>query len=129
MGIFSRNKSKPDAEPTKVWNQLSSIKQLNELVLSAQDKPVVIFKHSTRCGISSMAWNSFRNNWTSEDTLADVYVLDLLNHRDVSNEVAEVTGVYHQSPQAIVLKGTEVIYEATHSGIDARQIESILRKG
>lgn len=129
MGIFSRNKSKPDAEPTKVWNQLSSIEQLNELVLSAQDKPVVIFKHSTRCGISSMAWKSFQSNWTSEDTLADVYLLDLLNHRDVSSEIALVTGVFHQSPQAIVLKGTEVIYEATHSAIDATQIESILRKG
>ena len=103
MGLSSRNKSKPEAKPIKVWNELSSIEQLNELVVAAQDKPVVIFKHSTRCGISSMAWNSFRKNWTSEDTLADVYVLDLLNHRDVSNEITEVTGVYHQSPQAIVL--------------------------
>ena len=108
---------------------MSSIEQLNELVVVAQSKPVVIFKHSTRCGISSMALNSFKREWTSEDSLADVYILDLLRHRDVSNDVAEITGVYHQSPQAIVLKGTEVIYEASHSAIDARKIETILKKG
>ena len=129
MGLFSRNTKKTEQTPSYTWNHLSSIEQLNELVVSAQSKPVVIFKHSTRCGISSMALNSFKLNWTSGDTLAVVYILDLLQHRDVSNEIAEVTGVYHQSPQAIVLKGTEVIYEATHSGIDAREIESILNKG
>ncbi len=128
MGLFSRNKSKVERGPEPTWNQLTSIEQLNELVVAAQSKPVVIFKHSTRCGISSMAFNSFKINWKSEDTLADVYILDLLRHRDVSNEVAEITGVFHQSPQVIVLKGTEVIYEATHSGIDARAIESILNK-
>ena len=128
MGLFSRNTSKKEQTPEPIWNQLTSIEQLNELVVAAQTKPVVIFKHSTRCGISSMAFNSFKNNWKSDDTLADVYILDLLRFRDVSNEVAQVTGVYHQSPQAIVLKGTEVIYEATHSGIDARAIESLLKK-
>ncbi|NRA13827.1 MAG: bacillithiol system redox-active protein YtxJ [Crocinitomicaceae bacterium] len=126
MGLFSKNKS--EAKSTMVWNQLNSIEQLNEIIVAAQEKPVVIFKHSTRCGISAMALESFKANWTSQDTLADVYILDLLNHRDVSNEIVVLTGVFHQSPQAIVLKGTEVVYEATHSGINARKIESILRK-
>jgi len=130
MGIFSRNK-KEDSKPAPSinWNQLASTEQINDIVLRAQEKPVLIFKHSTRCGISSMALNSFTSKWTSDNELADVYMLDLLRHRDVSNEIAEITGVFHQSPQVIVLKGTEVIYEESHSGIDAREIESILRKG
>lgn len=129
MGFFTRNKEKAEPTPSLSWNQLTSIEQLNQLVLRAQEKPILIFKHSTRCGISSMALNSFKMNWTSDNDLAELYLLDLLRFRDVSNEVAEITGVIHQSPQAIVLRGTEVIYEETHSGIDARKIESILRKG
>lgn len=131
MGIFSRNKDKrkPTPTPTINWNQLTSIEQLNQLVVSAQTKPVLIFKHSTRCGISSMALNSFRMTWSSDNELADIYILDLLNHRDISNEIAILTGVLHQSPQVIVLSGTEVIYDASHSQIDARKVESILRKG
>lgn len=131
MGFFSRNKDKPKLAPTPTinWNQLTSIEQLNQLVLSVQTKPVLIFKHSTRCGISSMALNSFRMSWSSDNELADLYMLDLLNHRDVSNEIAMLTGVMHQSPQVIVLSKKEVIYDASHSQIDTRKIESILRKG
>jgi bacillithiol system protein YtxJ len=130
MGLFSRNKEtpKPASKPTINWNQLGSIEQLNELVVKAQEKPVLIFKHSTRCGISSMALNSFRSSWSTDNDLADIYMLDLLNHRDVSNEIAVLTGIMHQSPQVIVLSGTEVIYDGSHSQIDARRIESILKK-
>lgn len=129
MGLFSRNKEKAESTPSLSWNQLTSVEQLNQLVLRAQQKPVLIFKHSTRCGISSMALNSFRTSWSSDNDLAEIYMLDLLKFREVSNKVAEITGVMHQSPQVIVLKGTEVVYEESHSGIDARKIESILRKG
>ena len=59
---------------------------------------------------------------------SDLYFIDLLNHRDVSNEIAVLTGIVHQSPQAIVIKGKEIIYDATHSNIDARSIQSTLRK-
>ena len=130
MGFFSRNKDKPTPapQPTINWKQLSSIEQLNELVVLAQEKPVLIFKHSTRCGISAMALKSFRTSWSSDNELADIYMLDLLSHRDVSNEIAVLTGVMHQSPQVIVLSGTEVIYDGSHSQIDARRIESILKK-
>lgn len=128
MGLFSRNKSEGTEKKSVKWNSLNSVEQLNEVVQSVKDKPVLLFKHSKRCGISSMALNSFENTWSTENDLANVYLLDLLRHRDISNEIAEITGVLHQSPQVIVLKGTEVIYDASHSSIDARKIESLLRK-
>ena len=124
MGLFS----KKNTSQKLLWEHLTSIEQLNEVVQTTHEKPVLLFKHSTRCGISAMALNSFESNWKSEKELCDIYYLDLLKHRDISNEIAAITGVHHQSPQVIVLKGSEVIYDALHSSIDARKIESILRK-
>jgi bacillithiol system protein YtxJ len=127
MGLFSRNKSEGSTKKNINWNPLTSVEQLNEVVQSVTDKPVLLFKHSTRCGISSMALNTFEREWSSDNELANIYMLDLLRHRDISSEIAEITGIMHQSPQVVVLKGTEVIYEASHSSIDARKIESLLK--
>lgn len=124
MGFFSKAPKK-EALP---WIQLSSVEQLSDVLHNIKDKPVLLFKHSTRCSISSMALNGFERNW-SGDVECELYYLDLLKHRDISQKIAELTGVVHQSPQAIVIKGKEIVYEATHSGIDASRIESILRKG
>lgn len=124
MGIFSKS---PKKEPLP-WVAITSTNQLNELLHNIGEKPVLLFKHSTRCSISSMALNGFERNWTTGKELCDLYFIDLLKHRDVSNLTAELTGINHQSPQAIVIKGKEIIYDATHTSIDARRIESLLSK-
>ena len=124
MGIFSKS---PKKEPLP-WVAITSTNQLNELLHNIGEKPVLLFKHSTRCSISSMALNGFERNWTTGKELCDLYFIDLLKHRDISNLTAELTGINHQSPQAIVIKGKEIIYDATHTSIDARRIESLLSK-
>jgi bacillithiol system protein YtxJ len=124
MGFFTKRV----IERKLPWIALTSIEQLNQVVKTTHEKPVLFFKHSTRCGVSSMALNSFENQWSTNDSLCDLYYLDLLQHRDVSNEIAALTGVHHQSPQVIVLKGDEIIYDASHSSIDARRIESSLKR-
>ena len=126
MGLFSFSKG-PKKEPLP-WINLSSVEQLKEVLFNIGEKPVLLFKHSTRCSISSMALNGFERNWSGE-VECELYYIDLLKHRDISQEVAVLTGVVHQSPQAIVLKGKEIVYDATHTSIDARRIESILKKG
>ena len=124
MGLFSKS---PKPEPLP-WVEITSTNQLNELLHNVGDKPILLFKHSTRCSISGMALNNLERNWTSGKELCDLYFIDLLKYRDVSNLTAELTGIVHQSPQAIVIKGKEIIYDASHNSIDARRIESLLRK-
>lgn len=124
MGLFSSSK-KREALP---WMNITSVEQLTELLHNVGEKPILLFKHSTRCGVSSMVLNSFENEWTTGTELCDLYYIDLLSHRDVSNEIAVLTGIVHQSPQAIIIKGKEIIYDATHSAIDARKIQSLLKK-
>ncbi|MCR9171629.1 MAG: bacillithiol system redox-active protein YtxJ [bacterium] len=109
------------------WTEITSVEQLHEALESAKEKPILLFKHSTRCSISSMALNSFENDWSSENERCALCFVDLLRNRDVSNAIAEETGVVHQSPQAILWNGSEVLYQASHSGISARSIEKLLK--
>ncbi len=124
MGLFSS--SKPKAQLP--WVPVVSLDQLDQIVKSTFEKPVLLFKHSTRCGVSAMALNSFEREWSTQNELCTLYFVDLLKYREISNEIASVTGVQHQSPQVIVLKGSEIIYDESHSSINARRIETILKK-
>jgi len=121
MGLFSFSSRKK-----LPWTDVTSVDQLHTVLETSSDKPVLLFKHSTRCSISSMALHSFENEWSSENERCQLCFVDLLSHRDVSNEIAQATGVQHQSPQAILIKGNEVLYHASHSGISAGKIENIL---
>ncbi|MEJ6776244.1 MAG: bacillithiol system redox-active protein YtxJ [Crocinitomicaceae bacterium] len=109
-----------------LWEHIVSVDQLREILKGAGEKPALLFKHSTRCGVSSMVLRSFENEWTTGTELCDLYYLDLLSHRAISNEVAGLTGITHQSPQVIVFTGEEILYNATHSAIDALKIQSLL---
>ena len=124
MGLFSAFKSSDKvAFP---WIELTSSEQLKQAIESSVEHPVVLFKHSTRCSISSMAKSRFESNWNTELTNVSIYYLDLIAYRHISNEIAELTGIEHQSPQAIVLRNKEVIYDASHSEISAKAIENLL---
>lgn len=120
MGWFSKDKKEEKKQNGLPWQRLTSVDQLKEVIASSSERPVLIFKHSTRCSISSMALNGFQRSWDGTPEEMDIYYLDLLSYRDVSNATAKETGVMHQSPQVIVLKNNEVVYTATHSSIDAR---------
>jgi len=117
-GIFGGKKDSANAFP---WKQLTEIAQLDGLLKASATRPQLIFKHSTRCSISSMALERFEREWNA-GTQAEVWYLNLLAHRNISNAVAEHTGVMHQSPQAILIKNGEVRYQASHSAISARDV-------
>lgn len=103
------------------WRALIDLGQLNEMVNESTEKPVVIFKHSTRCSISRMALRQFEQEFNLEGKVVPYY-LDLLEHRDISNEIANRFGVYHQSPQLIVIKDGKAIYDRSHESIDATKL-------
>lgn len=107
------------------WNQLTDLGELNEIITLSQEKPVVIFKHSTRCSISRMALKQFESSYDLDNTITP-YFLDLLNHRDVSNEIAAKFSVQHQSPQILVIKEGKSVYNASHSDIDADDLKKFL---
>ena len=119
--MFNSSEEK-DSNDNKInWNELTDLGQLNEIIAISNEKPVAIFKHSTRCSVSRMALKQFENEFNSSDKVTP-YFLDLIAHRDISNEIANRFGVTHQSPQLILIKEGKAIYNVSHSDIDAEEL-------
>ena len=129
MGIFNNlfGSSQPTQEDKKQlpWKPLNSIEDLQLIKEQSNGKLQVLFKHSTRCGISRAALNAFNANFNIEDEKVDLYYIDLLNYRAVSDEVGFEFQVIHQSPQVIALKNGKVVYHASHHNIDASALEAL----
>ena len=107
------------------WIALNSMAQLHTIVENSKTKTQLIFKHSTRCGISRMVMNQFIAAYDL-DAKADVYYLDLLNYRDVSNEVGYKFQVLHQSPQLLVIKNGVVVAHASHGAINDLDLSQLM---
>ncbi len=127
MSVFSNlfgSSEKQDNSNSKInWIPLTYMGQLDEMVAFSEQKPAVIFKHSTRCSISRFALKQFEKDFDLEDKV-DAYFLDLLEHRDISNEIAIRFGVYHQSPQLLLIKAGKSVYDVSHDAIDAGELKS-----
>ncbi|MHB8259832.1 MAG: bacillithiol system redox-active protein YtxJ [Bacteroidia bacterium] len=107
------------------WNTLNNISQLAEINEESKSIKVMLFKHSTRCSISSMALSRIESSWKDSDSnFIKPYYLDLIAHRDISNLIAEQYGVEHQSPQALIISNGKCIYHASHTNIKYSDIIS-----
>jgi len=114
--IFKSDNSENKTNPFN-WIPLTDIEQLEEAIKLSKNKTVVIFKHSTRCGISSGVLSKFEKTTDSTNETIVFYYLDLLNFRSISNEIAQKFNIHHQSPQAIVLKDKKVVAYESHYDI------------
>lgn len=125
MSIFKRlfSSNEPSNKKDFNWVSLNDLEQLEDIVTTSYEKTVVIFKHSTRCSISRFALNSFENEFNYPKEKIEPFYLDLLVHRDISNEIARKFGVEHQSPQILVIKNGRAIYSASHESIDSGILE------
>ncbi|MEO6917044.1 MAG: bacillithiol system redox-active protein YtxJ [Chitinophagaceae bacterium] len=97
------------------WINLTTKEQLEQIREKSTEKPQVIFKHSTRCSISSMAKSRLERGNQPEGM--DFYYLDLIAQRELSSTVAEDFAVSHESPQILIIKNGNCVYDASHSAI------------
>lgn len=102
------------------WIQLTTEEQLESIREKSKTVPQLIFKHSTRCNISTTARNRLDRN-ASPGNL-DFYYLDLIKYRSLSNEIAESFKVHHESPQVLLIRNGECVYEESHLGITMEEI-------
>lgn len=102
------------------WIDLTCADQLTDIKEISKTRPQVIFKHSTRCSISSMA--KYRLESSSQPESGDFYFLDLLKYRPLSNFIAADFNVEHASPQILLIKNSICVYEESHGGIQMDEI-------
>jgi len=125
MGLLDKlfGSSEAAVNQSKIgWRPLTDGGQLNEIIHESTVKPVAIFKHSTRCGISRMTLKQFEGEFDLEDKVTP-YFLDLLEHRAVSDAVASRFGVEHQSPQLLLISNGKTIFDASHGDINAEDLK------
>lgn len=105
------------------WKKLTESTQIAEIKELSKSKPVLIFKHSTRCSVSSMSLDRLLRNWKTEDGEKVVpHFLDLIAYRALSDQVEREFGVPHESPQVIIIRNGIAVYDNSHFGISYPEI-------
>lgn len=104
------------------WKQLTSVSQLDEIVERSKETPVLIFKHSTRCSISSMARFRLEDDWDFPASDLEPYYLDLIAFRNVSQAIADRFSIHHESPQVLLIRNGECTYDASHLDISVGEL-------
>ena len=97
------------------WIALQSETQLFEITERSSDRPQVIFKHSTRCSTSALVKGRLERAAQSDEI--DFYYLDLLSHRPISNMIADTFRIRHESPQVLLIRDGQCIYDESHMAI------------
>jgi bacillithiol system protein YtxJ len=106
------------------WKNITTIEELETAIKTSFNKNILIFKHSTRCIISRTVLRNFEldaKNKTINNI--DFYFLDLLEHRNVSNEIANKLNVEHQSPQILLISNGKCFFNASHEAIDFKELQ------
>ena len=104
----------------KSFFKIDNKETLDKLITDSKSKPIVIFKHSTACGISSAAYREM------EKLDAPVNLLEVQSARDVSRQLADLTGIRHETPQVIVLKDGKAVWNASHFDVKAGAVQKAL---
>ena len=123
---FFKETSSEESESSKEdmkYFELDKMEQFDKIDEISKTKPVVLFKHSTRCSISRMALKQFDAAFNYPEEKIDWYLLDLLNHRDLSNEIAHRYNVTHQSPQILVIQNGKAVFNESHDSIAAEDLK------
>ena len=106
------------------WNSLTSEGQLVDIIKQSNTIPCLIFKHSTRCNISSMAKVRLEKGWDFDANDMKPFYLDLISFRNVSEAIAEKFGIYHESPQVLLIRNGECTYDASHLDISVEELHA-----
>ena len=88
---------------------------LENLLTDSTTKPVIVFKHSNACSISARAYREM-------EKVEGVNILEVQSARDVSQELANLTGIRHETPQVIILRDGKAVWNASHFDVKAADV-------
>jgi bacillithiol system protein YtxJ len=108
------------------WVNLETLNQLDDLNQLSDSKPILFFKHSTRCSISSTALSRLERQAANATGDVVFVYLDLLNYRDISNKLSQLYKLEHESPQALLVKNQKCIVNQSHLEINLADLMNSL---
>ncbi|PWN71438.1 bacillithiol system redox-active protein YtxJ [Chryseobacterium phosphatilyticum] len=118
--IFGGKNEAPDQK--SFWKKIESEEDLAKAIENSYHHKIAIFKHSTSCFISKTVLRNFEKEVENSDQQIDLYFLDLLAHRSISNKIAADLEIRHESPQLIVIENGKPVYSSSHEDISLSQI-------
>lgn len=126
MGILKKifDSKSNDNTPKINWIPLTTLNQLEDI--KNETKAVGVFKHSTRCGTSMMVKRRFESNFNVAVDEIDMYYLDVLSYRAISNELEIRYNLRHESPQLLIIKNNQLIADGSHGGIIDLDLKSVV---
>ncbi|MDG2153384.1 MAG: bacillithiol system redox-active protein YtxJ [Crocinitomicaceae bacterium] len=107
------------------WVELNEENQFSKEILASNTGRHLIFKHSPRCGISSFALKGFERSSYFKSSNDSLWILNVLESRNLSLQIAKDMNIQHESPQILVFSNGKVIHHASHSSIDADLIQEM----
>lgn len=102
------------------WKLIHQLEDIDDIIRLSSLRPQVIFKHSTRCNISSVARRRLEHSKVPQQI--DFHLIDLISYRDISNKISQIFDVWHESPQVLLIVDGECIYDESHLGIEMEEI-------
>jgi len=81
----------------------------------------IIYKHSPRCMTSLMAYRQLKSEVSgAADNETPLYIVDVISNRRESQAIAQIFNVVHQSPQILVVKNGQSVYDTSHENVSLR---------
>jgi bacillithiol system protein YtxJ len=102
--------------------KFTDTKSFEEIADRSKERPVVIFKHSLTCSVSARAYDQMA------EFEGEVALIEVQRARELSSEIEHRLGIVHESPQVIVLRNSQVVWNASHFKITADAVAEAVRQ-
>lgn len=123
MKILNLFKSKrTDTMERSTWNTISDPSETQTLVEKSKNRPQLIYKHSNQCSVSFIAKEGLDSSTEELNQIADLYIIDVIRQRNISNAIATLLKIRHESPQALLLTDGKVVWKGSHWDVNAEEI-------
>ena len=111
------------------WQHLTEDTHISDIHEASFQQPILIYKHSTRCSISSMVLYRLERAWVADEMqITQPYFLDLITYRTLSNEIAKSYDVRHESPQLLLISKGECMYNCSHGSINYITLKDLVHQ-
>lgn len=121
--IFNTNEAKKRGIP---WKQLSEEGEIAEVLSASEQKPQVIYKHSTRCATSFFALKNLETLSEDKYDRADYHMVNVIKDPSLSQYIAEKLNIIHESPQLLLLENKKVSWNGSHQAVQSEILEARL---
>lgn len=104
------------------WFELETVNDIEDILNRSSQKLQIIFKHSTRCPVSSNAFSEVSSVTDEIVPFIDINYVDVIRNRGISQEIANKLEVRHESPQLLLIKDNQLVWNVTHYQIEGEAI-------